>query len=364
MDIVMKPITDIHLNPKNPRKNDVAVGFVANSIREFGFKQPIVVNEDGMILAGNTRYKAAVSLGLSEVPVLVASDLDEVKQRAFILADNKTAEIAEWDKDLLKAELIDLEDYDINMPDFGFEPVDFSAVGTKDDDDDGFYGDERLRTDNAYNLSIVDQSNLTENWEMPIIWNDGYVPEEMIAFKYAMQSKRHDVGVHFYIDDYQFERVWNNPEGYVNLLSQFDCILAPNFSMYYDMPKPMKIWNTFRSRLIGSYYQQMGMKVIPSVVWNGTDTWDFAFEGIEKGSVVCVSTISIKKGAFLEDLKAGMAEMIRRIEPSFIMIYGGAIDYDFGDIPVKYYDANTWLSDYNHNKGKKGKSADEDVAFD
>ena len=82
MDIVMRPITDIHLNPKNPRKNDVAVEFVANSIREFGFKQPIVVNEDGMILAGNTRYKAAISLGLTEVPVLVASDLDEVKQRA------------------------------------------------------------------------------------------------------------------------------------------------------------------------------------------------------------------------------------------------------------------------------------------
>lgn len=101
----------------NPRKNDEAVQAVANSIREFGFKQPIVVDADGVIIVGHTRYKAAQMLGLETVPVLVASDLDEEKAKAYRLADNKTNELAEWDFQLLSEEL---EGLDIDMEQFGF----------------------------------------------------------------------------------------------------------------------------------------------------------------------------------------------------------------------------------------------------
>jgi DNA modification methylase len=105
----------------NPRINDKAVDAVANSIREFGFKQPIVVDKEGVIIAGHTRYKAARKLGLDTVPVLYATDLTDAQVKAYRLADNKTAEFAEWDEDLLGAELIELAELAFDMEAFGFE---------------------------------------------------------------------------------------------------------------------------------------------------------------------------------------------------------------------------------------------------
>lgn len=105
---------------KNPRRNDKAVKYVAESIKRFGFRVPIIIDKNRQIVAGHTRYKAAQQLGLSEVPCIVADDLTEAQVRAFRLADNKVAELAEWDNDLLAAELADMSDFD--MADFGFDP--------------------------------------------------------------------------------------------------------------------------------------------------------------------------------------------------------------------------------------------------
>jgi ParB-like chromosome segregation protein Spo0J len=101
----------------NPRKNDEAVQAVANSIREFGFKQPIVVDADGVIIVGHTRYKAAQMLGLETVPVLVASDLSDEQAKAYRLADNKTSELAGWDFTALAKEMAGI---DMDMSEFGF----------------------------------------------------------------------------------------------------------------------------------------------------------------------------------------------------------------------------------------------------
>lgn len=105
---------------KNPRINDESVDLVANSIREFGFKQPIVVDKDNIIIAGHTRWKAAKQLGLKEVPVIQATDLTTAQVKAYRLADNKVGEASEWDFDLLSDELEDLAD-EFDMSAFGFE---------------------------------------------------------------------------------------------------------------------------------------------------------------------------------------------------------------------------------------------------
>lgn len=105
----------------NPRVNDEAVPLVANSIREFGFKQPIVVDADGTIIAGHTRYRAAVSLGMETVPALYADDLTPEQVNAYRLADNKVSEAAEWDMSKLDEELDGLLDFD--MEQFGFESI-------------------------------------------------------------------------------------------------------------------------------------------------------------------------------------------------------------------------------------------------
>lgn len=119
-EIEWMPIGCIKPYDRNPRKNDGAVEALANSITEFGFKNPIIVDKDLVIIAGHTRLKAAKLLGLKEVPVVVASDLSEAQTRAYRLADNKIGELAEWDDDLLQEELDALDD-EFDMEDFGFE---------------------------------------------------------------------------------------------------------------------------------------------------------------------------------------------------------------------------------------------------
>lgn len=117
MEIVSKKISEIKPYERNPRKNDEAVQYVANSIKEFGFKVPIVIDKNGIIVAGHTRYRAAKQLGYSEVPCIIADDLTEDQVKAFRLADNKVSEFAKWDNKLLDFELFDI---DMDMSDFGF----------------------------------------------------------------------------------------------------------------------------------------------------------------------------------------------------------------------------------------------------
>lgn len=119
-EIEWMPIASIKPYDKNPRRNDDAVDAVANSITEFGFKNPIIVDNDLVIIAGHTRLKAAKKLGLKEVPVVIASDLTPEQVRAYRLADNKTGELAEWDFDMLDSELAEIAD--IDMSQFGFDP--------------------------------------------------------------------------------------------------------------------------------------------------------------------------------------------------------------------------------------------------
>lgn len=119
MQILERKISDIKPYAKNPRKNDSAVDYVANSIKEFGFKVPIVVDKDGIIIAGHTRLKAAKKLGMDTVPCIMADDLTDEQVKAFRLADNKVSEIADWDFELLDDELSQV--LDINMEAFGFE---------------------------------------------------------------------------------------------------------------------------------------------------------------------------------------------------------------------------------------------------
>lgn len=120
MEIIMKRVGELVPYERNPRRNDEAVKYVKASIEQFGFKVPIVIDADGVIVAGHTRLKAAKELGLKEVPCIVADDLTEEQVRAFRLADNKTAEAAGWDFELLNTELLDLE-ANFDMADFGFE---------------------------------------------------------------------------------------------------------------------------------------------------------------------------------------------------------------------------------------------------
>lgn len=118
MQIVEKKVTELKAYEKNPRKNDNAVAPVAESIKEFGFKVPIIVDKDNVIVAGHTRLKAAKRLKLKTVPCIVADDLTPQQIKSFRLADNKVSEFAEWNIDFLTSEL---KEIDFDMALFGFE---------------------------------------------------------------------------------------------------------------------------------------------------------------------------------------------------------------------------------------------------
>ena len=332
MNIIEKKITDIKPYEKNPRRNDDAVQYVAESLKHFGWKQPIVIDKDGVIIAGHTRYKAAKKLGQKVVPCLIADDLTDDQVKAYRLADNKVAEMAEWDFDLLDLEIDDLPEFDMTV--FGFE----FEEEAEEMDDDVPKDNERERTMNAYNLDEYDDSRTEGFYQMPVIEPVSHVPEDLIGFNYALTAPDKASGIHFYIDDYQFERVWNQPEAYLEKLKEFDCILTPDFSLYTEMPIAMKIWNTYRSRLIGQMAQKMGMIVIPTVSWCEAETFSFCFDGLPKRSTLSISTIGVKKEEYNFGLwKAGVDEMIRRLKPETLLIYGGEVDYDFGKIKTVYY---------------------------
>lgn len=124
MKITMLPIGSIHPYPDNPRRNDKAVDAVAESIRQFGFKNPIIVDKDCVIISGHTRRLAALKLGLEEVPVYIAVDMTPEQARAFRLADNRVAEIADWDLKLLREEIARIETVDLESLGFGKELLD------------------------------------------------------------------------------------------------------------------------------------------------------------------------------------------------------------------------------------------------
>lgn len=159
--IVNKKLEELTPYENNPRDNDGAVQYVANSIREFGFKVPIVIDKDGVIVAGHTRYKASKLLGLDEVPCIVADDLSEEQVKAFRLADNKVSEQAKWNKTKLDEELDELLRI-IDMNQFGF--------AVQIEDIDAFeIGEEEIATElDEINDYVVLEFKTESEWERAI----------------------------------------------------------------------------------------------------------------------------------------------------------------------------------------------------
>lgn len=142
MQIVMKQLSELTPYARNPRKNRHAIDAVAASIRDFGFKVPIVIDKDGVIVAGHTRFAAAQQLGMTEVPVIIADDLTPAQIKAFRLADNKTGELADWDFELLDEELAEI---DFEMTEYGFEDTEFDWADVADIEKEGYTEPEHDR---------------------------------------------------------------------------------------------------------------------------------------------------------------------------------------------------------------------------
>ena len=121
MNVTMVETSSVFPHSENPRKNDAAVDVVAKSIQKFGFRQPIVVDRSMVVIAGHTRLKAAIRLGLKQIPVYIASDMTEEEAKAYRIADNQTATISEWDEDLLAKQIAELANVSFDLSSLGFD---------------------------------------------------------------------------------------------------------------------------------------------------------------------------------------------------------------------------------------------------
>lgn len=157
---------------------------------------------------------------------------------------------------------------------------------------------------------------------------------DWIGFNYAKTCKEPEKkGVHFFLDDYQFNRLWTDVDRYIPMLQKFRYVMSPDFSTYTDFPKAIQIYNHYRKHWVGAYLQEAGIQVIPTISWSTPDSFEWCFDGEPQGGVVAVSSLGVmnskeKKELFL----IGYKEMVRRICPDTIIFYGYVPDECMGNI--------------------------------
>ena len=320
---------------RNARNNAKAIPKVAESIKEFGLRGTIGLEsrENPVIVFGHTRVAACKSLGWAEIPdekIEYCDDLSADQIKAFRIADNKTGDIATYNKAMLREEVRGIKALDMSR--FG---VDFKSKALP-------YGAERLKTDRAYNLEMVNRSDCGRDG-FPSIKGRMAKPAELQGFNYAKSTPadaKADVGCHFFIDDYQFERLWQRPDAYLDVLKPYKCVLTPDFSLYMDMPDAMQQWNRYRSAALGNYWQRNGITVVPTLSWAQPSSYGFCFKGLPRHSTVATSTVGVARDEAARAVwRDGMREAMKRLEPRRVLLYGKDIGFDFGGCEVVEYKA-------------------------
>lgn len=167
-----------------------------------------------------------------------------------------------------------------------------------------------------------------------------YPRGDFIPANYALTAK--DAGsknVHFFVDDYQFVRYWNNPDRYILRLSEFASVCAPNFSTYVDMPVAMQIYNHYRTHWLAAYWQLHGLTVYPTISWSDERSYTWCFDGEPVGGIVAVSSVGTQQNKESKRLfLRGYEEMMKRLSPEWVIFYGKVPDEcDWNIIRVKPY---------------------------
>ena len=205
-----------------------------------------------------------------------------------------------------------------------------------------FSGGRKMRSvEFRYQQTFLrNEFNAFGKWNIPVIRKNELDLSTVNLISFT-DIKTNDVddnkckGVHFYIDDYRMEGLYYNPSKSLQRLRQYKFLISPDYSLYKDMPKAVQLFNVFKSRWCGAYWQSNGLTVIPNVGWGDSSTFEFCFDGIEKGSIVAVGTIGCKRSkiAFMR----GYNEMLKRIEPQAVICFGNPFAEMKGNvIPIDY----------------------------
>ena len=337
VNIPIKELTPYNKNAKKHPKKQVKE--IMNSIQEFGMNDPIGVwGDHNIIVEGHGRYLACKNLGFTEVPCIRLDNLTDEQRKAYTLAHNKVAE-SEFDWDIVDDEISDI---DIDMSQFGFEFVDPEEEKQKNKDN------TQRRVANILNLELA-QFDGVGKYDIPEIKPVKKMPEikEWIGFNYVLSDKNpnKNKGVHFFIDDYQFIRIWNNPDDYVDKLSQYGAVIAPDFSPYGDMPLATQIFNHYRKHWVARYLQERGVKIIPCVRASDDErSLDFYLDGEPKGSIVAISSMWVNKSKEIKDyFMREYNKMYDTLKPCKVLMYGTKVDGLRGDIEyIESFTTKRW----------------------
>ena len=302
---------------KHPKKQ---IKLIKNSIESFGMCDPIAINNEKIIIEGHGRLEALKQLGYDEVPCIRLDHLTDEERRAYTLAHNKVAE-SDWDFDLLNEEIDDILSFD--MEDFGFEFVDEEK--NKRDTQNKVEGILNLNKATFPGVGKYDIPQLA-----PVYENEIGEIKEWIGFNYVLSDKEPEgKAVHFFIDDYQFQRVFNNPDKYIKKLQQYECVLSPDFSPYGDMPHVTQIFNHYRKHWCARYFQENGIKVIPTIRCSTDErSLEWYLDGEPCEGVVAYSSMWIKEDTESYDIaKKEWRGMIEKLKPTKVFLYGKEFDF-------------------------------------
>ena len=334
MTLEYVPIDSIKPYRKNAKKHPPAqIEMIKASMEEFGNLDPIGVwhNE---VVEGHGRLIAAKELGYTEVPIIRLDELTDEQRRAYALAHNKTAEAGEWDIDLLNAEINELITYDFE--DFGFEI------------DDAFISHEHEAAETQHRVeNILDLARGSfigvGKYDIPPIAPVYDLPpiKEWIGFNYVLSDKDPEgKAVHFFLDDYQFERIWKEPERYAEKLKQYVCVASPDFSPYADMPLVCQLYNHYRKHWVGAFLQSNGVTVIPTIRASADDrSLEWYLDGEPCGGIVLISTMWQKTFESMERAYNGMLETLK---PKKIFVYGKEMELRGNVEFIKTFTASKW----------------------
>ncbi|MBR4830365.1 MAG: DUF4417 domain-containing protein [Bacilli bacterium] len=203
----------------------------------------------------------------------------------------------------------------------------------------------------VFNAFMVKDCEFEGKYDIPIcITQNNEVPTKLIAYDLTMSSTDYDAYVHFYIDDQKFDGpqgIWNKPEKALERLKKFKGVIIPDFSTYIDFPVALKIYNTYRMRAFGCYLLKNGINVIHNVRWSEPDSYEYCFSGIPKHSIISIGTIGcIKEKINWDFYQQGLDEMIKRLEPRILLVYGNTPDkffkkYKESGLTIYQYDSQT-----------------------
>ena len=206
----------------------------------------------------------------------------------------------------------------------------------------------------VFHSYLVEDADYEGYIELPKIRTSNLIPHKLVPFSKAMSKSWNDFDcwVMFYEHDVKFERLWNNPKHYLEKLKKFKGVISPDFSLYRNMPLVMQQWNTYRSRALAVWLQKNDVELIPNVRYNDERTYNFCFDGVEKFKTVAVGTHGCIKNKIDKDyFKKGLAELVKRLSPKTIIVYGATPD----DIFKTYKDAGIEIISFESEFSKSRK---------